>query len=999
MKTADSDFRADEFSKALRESEERYRFLSETIPVQIWTSLPDGQLDYVTDQTAAYFGFTAEQLLRDGWQNVVHPDDLPLVIEKWTHALSSGIPYQVEFRLKADSGEYRWHLGRAVPQRDSGGAIIRWFGTNTNIEEQRAHQRQVEALLAQLREQNSLLTLEAEIGSILTAAGSPKEALQACTEAVVNHLDVAFARIWTANDSGTILELQASAGLYTHLDGAHGRVPFGHFKIGQIAAERTPHLTNQVLGDPRVGDQAWAAREGMTAFAGHPILFGDQVIGVIAVFSRHSLSDAAISALSSVANALAQALGRLRAEERLRQSEAWLSTTLSSIGDGVIATDPRGNVTFLNPIAAALTGWSSDEATGQALDVVFSIVNEDSRAVVESPVAKVLREDVIVGVGNHTILLQRGGLEIPIDDSAAPIRDRGGDLTGVVLVFRDAREKRRAEAEKTRLLAQTQRAYRDAETARDDLHSLFMQAPAPICILRGPEHTFALANPAYMQLVGVGRTIVGLPLRQALPELEGQGFFELIDGVYDTGGRFVGDDVAAKLDKRGDGIWDDAFVSVVYQAFRGLDGDVAGILVVAFDVTDSVRARHSLQALLDERTRLLALTEEARDKADLANRAKDEFLATASHELRTPLNAILGWVRMMGDGRLDQNNFSRGLEIIERNAVAQVQLIEDILDGSRIITGKLHLEVSSIDLVAVVRAAVDAVRPAATAKNITLVLDLDAASARIHGDPDRLQQVVWNLVNNALKFTPKGGRIEVRLSRVGTSTELCVKDNGRGIASDFLPHVFERFRQADGTTTRRAGGLGLGLALVRHLVEAHGGSVRAESAGEGQGAAFSVTLPVQAVFPELLETVRPPASVEQEKRRAAPKALDGVTVLAVDDEPDARDLVATLLSSQGAEVLVAASVDSALQLLETNTPDVLVSDIGMPDKDGYTLIRSIRALRSDASRIRAIALTAYARQEDRRRALEAGFDAYVSKPVEPGVLVQLVVDMAKQRSR
>jgi CheY-like chemotaxis protein/nitrogen-specific signal transduction histidine kinase len=421
-------------------------------------------------------------------------------------------------------------------------------------------------------------------------------------------------------------------------------------------------------------------------------------------------------------------------------------------------------------------------------------------------------------------------------------------------------------------------------------------------------------------------------------------------------------------------------------------------LVVAFDVTDSVRARHGLQALLDERTRLLALTEEARDKADLANRAKDEFLATASHELRTPLNAILGWVRMMRDGKLHQNDFSRGLEIIERNAVAQVQLIEDILDGSRIITGKLHLEVSSIDLVAVVRAAVDAVRPAATAKNIALVLELDSASSRIQGDPDRLQQVVWNLVNNALKFTPKGGRVEVRLSRVGTSTELCVKDNGCGIASDFLPHVFERFRQADGTTTRRAGGLGLGLALVRHLVEAHGGSVRAESAGESQGAAFIVTLPVQAVFPELVERARSPASLANEKRQAAPKPLDGVTVLVVDDEPDARDLVATLLSSQGAEVQVAGSVDSALELLETQTPDVLVSDIGMPDKDGYTLIGSIRALRTDASRIPAIALTAYARQEDRRRALGSGFDAYVSKPVEPGALVQLVIDMAKRQS-
>jgi PAS domain S-box-containing protein len=988
-----------EISAALRASEDKYRFLTESIPVQVWTAVPDGRLDYVSNQTAQYFGLTTEQLLADGWQNVVHPDDLALVIAKWTNALAEGVPYEVEFRLKSSGGGYDWHLGRAVPQRNSSGRIVGWFGTNTNIEAQLEQQRQVQNLLAELRERNQLLALEAAIGSALNGAESAGRALQDCAETVVQHLDAAFARVWTTNSAGTMLELQASAGQYTHLDGPHGRVPIGKFKIGQIASQRKAHFTNAVVGDPRVSDQTWARREGMVAFAGCPLLFGEQVIGVIAIFARHALSDATTSALGSVANALAQSLERFRAEARVRQSELWLATTLSSIGDGVIATDPQGKITFLNPVAASLTGWTQADAAGQPLDVVFPIVNERTRKAVESPVSMVQREGVTVGMPNHTVLLQRGGTEIPIDDSAAPIRDNNGDLTGVVLVFRDAGQKRSFELERARLLTQTQRAYRDAETARDDLHSLFMQAPAPICILRGPEHTFALANPAYLQLIGSRRAIVGMGIRQALPELEGQGFYEILDRVYETGERFVGQDLPAKLDRGGDGVGEDAFVTLVYEAFRGSDGQVAGIFVVAFDVTDAVHARQSLQASLDERNRLLSATEDARDKADLANRAKDEFLATASHELRTPLNAILGWARLLRNDRVDASVFGRGLETIERNAMAQVQLIEDILDGSRIIAGKLHLEIRATDLAAVVNAAVDAVRPAATAKNIGLTLALDPEASRIHGDPDRLQQVVWNLLNNALKFTPKGGNVEVRLDRFGMSIELCVRDDGQGIPLDFLPHVFDRFRQADGSTTRRSGGLGLGLALVRHLVEAHGGSARAESPGAGLGATFIVTLPVQAVFPEAIAASRPksPEPVVQLARAVQP--LIGVTVLAVDDEPDARDLVATLLRAQGAEVRVAGSVDDALHALKEHTPNVIVSDIGMPDKDGYMLIGTVRSLAGDVSRTSAIALTAYAREQDRRRALEAGFDSYIAKPVEPGVLVRLVSELAKRSVR
>ena len=679
---------AEPLAAALRDSEERFRFLAENIPVQIWTALPDGRLDYVTEQTAGQFGLTAERLLADGWQNVVHPEDLALAVERWTHALATGDPYEVEFRLKLWSGEYAWHLARAVPQRSASGVIARWFGTNTNIEEQREQQSRTQ-----------------------------------------------------------------------------------------------------------------------------------------------------------------------------------------------------------------------------------------------------------------------------------------------------------------RLLAQVQHAHRDAEAARAELHSLFMQAPSPICVLRGHEHTFTLANPAYMRFVGPARTLVGLPVRSAMPEMEGQGFFEILDRVYTTGQRYTGLEVPAKFDRRGDGTLDDAFVNAAYEPFCDLYGDVAGILVIASDVTDIVRAREAVQATLEDRERMLAITEDARWKAEHASRAKDEFLATASHELRTPLNAILGWARMLRSGTLDASGYSRGVETIERNARSQVQLVEDILDGSRIITGKLHLEIRTLDLTAVVQAALDAVRPAAAAKSIALDVTLDPDAARIKGDPDRLQQVVWNLVNNAMKFTPKDGRVEVRLARVGTSIELSVKDNGQGIHRDFLPYVFERFRQADASTTRRYGGLG--LALVRHLAEAHGGTVRAESEGEGRGATFVVTLPVQAVFHDAVQSSRPTPIGGGARAMLVPNSLGKTTVLVTDDEPDARALVATALRAHGAEVRTASSVDEALACLAQRSPMVLISDIGMPGEDGYALIRRVRALGTSAAKIPAIALTAYAREEDRRRALAAGFQTYLAKPVEPDDLVRVVGELAR----
>jgi signal transduction histidine kinase/ActR/RegA family two-component response regulator len=411
------------------------------------------------------------------------------------------------------------------------------------------------------------------------------------------------------------------------------------------------------------------------------------------------------------------------------------------------------------------------------------------------------------------------------------------------------------------------------------------------------------------------------------------------------------------------------------------------------------RSEEQLRVALEERERLLVREREARAEAEESSRLKDEFLATVSHELRTPLTAVLGWTHLLRDGRLDENGAARALETIERNAHAQQQLIEDLLDVSRVITGKLRLDVRRVAPASFIEAAIEAVLPAAEAKGIVLEKSLPPDAAVISGDPARLQQVVWNLLSNAIKFTPKGGRVRVRLESAGAHVEIFVSDTGDGIKPEFLPFVFDRFRQEDGTTSRRYGGLGLGLSIVRHLVELHGGTVRAESAGERQGATFAVRLPLVAAQKsgdgdgDGDATAHTPA-VDAQRTVECPDKLDGLRVLVVDDEPDTLDLIKVLLGQCGAEVATARSSAEALGLFAEVVPDVIISDIGMPGEDGYELIRRVRELPPErGGRTPAVALTAYARAADRLRVLRSGYQMHVAKPVELAELVAVVANV------
>lgn len=402
----------------------------------------------------------------------------------------------------------------------------------------------------------------------------------------------------------------------------------------------------------------------------------------------------------------------------------------------------------------------------------------------------------------------------------------------------------------------------------------------------------------------------------------------------------------------------------------------------------------NLTAVAIENVRLLKLERTAREAAEESNRLKDEFLATVSHELRTPLTAILGWSRLLEGGALDDSVTQQAIETIWRNAKAQAQIVDDILDVSRIITGNLYLDLHPLEVVPVVENAINVVRQTADAKGIRIETYFDAKPAMISGDANRLQQVVWNLLSNAVKFTESGGRVWVKVSQVGGAVEVSVSDTGQGINQEFLPYVFDRFRQADSTTTRQHGGLGLGLAIARHLVEIHGGTIRAESAGVGQGAAFTIRLPL-LVEPAISAADADDAS--QHKLARSQQTLSGVNVLLVDDDSDTLKLMATALTRRQANVTAVTSAGEAIQAITRRRPDVLVSDIAMPDEDGYGLIEQIRLLENgEAQKIPAVAITAYAREEDRERALSAGFQIYLAKPVELTELISVVARAAKR---
>ena len=684
-----------------------------------------------------------------------------------------------------------------------------------------------------------------------------------------------------------------------------------------------------------------------------------------------------------------------RTEEALRLHAERYLTTLRSIGDAVVATDAEGRVTFMNPIAAALTGWGFSQAQGQPLDAVLRIIDQRTRQPVQSPLEQVRRTGESVESTNHALLISREGRECAISDRCAPIFSDSGVLAGLVLVFRDVTEKRR-EMDRRRFINEASALLASSLDFASTLASVAKLAVPAIsdwCAVDVVEHGDKLRRLAVVHVdpakVKFAEEIEArYPTDPAAPysvaEVVRTGRPQLLSDISDAMCAAIAvDDEHLRL------IRELGLKSYMVVPLRAHGITLGAITLVAaesqrkFGPSDLSFAEElaNCAALAVNNARLYR-------EAQQANRTKDEFLATISHELRTPLSAILGWVRLLRSGKMPEEKCAQGLETIERNARAQAQLIEDLLDVSRIISGKLRLELHAVDLITVIEAAASAVRLAADAKGVRLELLLDDTAAPARGDAGRLQQIVWNLLSNAVKFTDRGGSVTVRLSRADSRTQIEVSDTGRGIEPTFLPHVFEMFRQADATSTRAHGGLGLGLAIVRHLAELHGGTVHAESPGLLRGATFTVILPVAATVPQVVET-----DLRLEAPQPEPE-LTGLRVLLVDDEADARELLTEILVRRGALVTAVGCAADALSEIHKSPPEILVSDIGMPGCDGYTLIRRVREQRQSAKPLPAVALTAYARSEDRTRALRAGFHSHVTKPVEPEELVQVIATLA-----
>jgi PAS domain S-box-containing protein len=695
---------------------------------------------------------------------------------------------------------------------------------------------------------------------------------------------------------------------------------------------------------------------------------------------------------------------RKHAELETQRALTLWTTTLRSIGDAVISTDARGRVRFMNPVAERLTGWHGDEAAGHPLTEVFPIFNEETGAVVENPVDKVLREGVVVGLANHTVLRRRDGSETPIDDSAAPIHDPGtvpgtvSTIEGVVLVFRDASEEKR-ELHRRSFLATATEQLLEASDYRDALGRI-----AELAVPRMADWVGAsLSEPGSRRVeqLAVGHAD---PARSELARALAQRFPIDPDApsgvakVMRTGRSEFYPEIPADLldhnardDEHRRSLRALDLRSVMVVPLRG-KGPVFG--TISFVLAGSHRryTQRDLELAEDLARRAGLIIERRRleEEAERANRMKDEFLATMSHELRTPLQAILGYASMLERGIA--RDPGKAIAAILRNATAQTRLVEDILDVSRISSGKLQLAMTRVDVVAAIRAALESIRPAALARRIRISDSLPADLGEVLGDFDRLQQVAWNLLSNAVKFTPVDGAIEVLAERSGTVLRVIVRDTGKGIAPEHLTTIFERFRQVDSSTTREHRGLGLGLAIVRYLVEAHGGTVHAESAGLGQGATFIVTLPVRA---DALAT----ANRSRDTRRPLDaERLRGIRILLVEDDDEARELLADVLAETGATIAQAASAADGMARLIAEPPHVLISDIGMPFEDGNSFLRRVRALPPErGGDVPAIALTAYARPEDRRATEDAGFQLHLVKPVRPDQLLGALESLVRTR--
>jgi len=705
---------------------------------------------------------------------------------------------------------------------------------------------------------------------------------------------------------------------------------------------------------------------------------------------------------------------------------AWLAAIIESADDGIISKTLESIITSWNKGAERIFGYTAEEVIGKPITILIPPDHHDEEPEILRKIKQGERIDHY-----ETIRIRKDGTLIDVSLTVSPIKGKDGKIIGASKIVRDVTERKQIQKklqEQTEVI-ETINRIGQLLSGELDLHKLVQSVTDAATDLTAAQFGSFFYNvlneegASYMlyTLSGVPReAFAHFPMPRATdlfgPTFRGEGTIRINDVRNDPrygksspyygmppghlpvvsylaisvisrsgeviGGLFFGHSEPGKFTERHERI-------------------IEGLAAQTAIAMDNARLYERAQQSIKERETLLISEQEARKLAETASRSKDEFLGLLSHELRTPLNGILGWSRMLAGKKLDEETFMRAVESIDRNAKLQSRLIDDMLDVSRIISGKLRLDAQPVDLTTVINAAVDTLRPAAEAKNIRLYIVLDYSAGIVLGDTTRLQQVVWNILSNAIKFTPKEGSVQVSLERINSHVEIVISDSGIGIEEELLPYVFDRFRQGDSTSTKKYSGLGLGLSIVRQLVELHGGTVEANNRKDVQGAIFTVKLPVRAVHRKSEQQVN-----EREQNIQlvggttlefdCPPSLEGIKIIAVDDDPDARHLLSAILEQCGAEVKTCESTAQALTLFENYDPDILVSDIGMPEADGYELIKKIREKEKvTGKRLPAVALTAFARTEDRLKALSAGYNMHVPKPVEPAELIVVIANFTK----
>ena len=687
---------------------------------------------------------------------------------------------------------------------------------------------------------------------------------------------------------------------------------------------------------------------------------------------------------------------RLHSDQPTEAGIHLLAAIVESSEDAIVSKDLNGTITSWNQAAEQIFGYSAPEVIGRSIRI---IIPDARRAEEEEVLARVRRGEQVRHF--ETIRRRKDGIEIPVSLTVSPIRTAAGEIIGASKIARDISEQKRA-ARQAAFLAEVGVVLAgslDYEATLKTIAKLAVPYIADWCAIDIARENGAIDRLAVAHVdptkVALAQTIRE---RYENPDAPYSAPYVIAHGTPALIPHITDDMIVASAGGDEERVWLVRSLGLGSYICVPLIAHSRTLGALTFATIESRRRYNDtdLRFAQDIAHRSAMAVDSARayEQVHQANRLKDEFLATLSHELRTPLNAILGYARMIRSELLPPDRLRRAIETVERNASSLAQIVEDVLDVSRIISGKVRLNVQPVELPVVVDQSIESVLPAANAKGIRIRTVLDPRAAPISGDPERIQQVVWNLLSNAVKFTPRGGQVQVRLERVDSHVEIVVSDTGIGIAPEFLPHLFERFRQADASMTRERGGLGLGLAITRHLVEMHGGTIHASSSGRGTGATFRVRLPLMIVHPDVSVDRRLPRAAAREPAATMPD-LKGLRILVIDDDADALRLVEEILQLAGGHVTTVTSAAAALDALNALRPDVIIADLGMPQMNGFELIAQVRGSSNHSVRaIPAAALTAYARSEDRARALRSGFQMHLAKPIDPAELMAAVAALA-----